>query len=269
VFELFEEEIKMDVLQVYGSSFTFICDVTLKRDTDGKVVTFFPQHKFDNLNNLPLHKYGGGQFCSFTISTKTNKEGVYLITVNDEITYLGECENLSRRFNSGYGNISPRNCFLGGQSTNCRINNKIHEAANEKIKVYFHETNNRFEVERELIMQLNPIWNISRGKKILHTSSRSLKSTTFIPPISIRTTTCRDEILSVVRHIIQVKGSNEFKVSEVIENMRKQKATYSESTIRTHIVSKCCVNAPRHHAIVFNDFERIGRGLYKFLGGTN
>jgi len=55
----------------------------------------------------------------------------------------------------------------------------------------------------------------------------------------------------------------------VIENMRNQKATYSESTIRTHIVSKCCVNAPRHHAVVFNDFERIGRRLYKFLGGTN
>ncbi|MGB3102305.1 MAG: hypothetical protein WBB56_10400 [Psychrobacillus psychrotolerans] len=52
----------MDVLQVYGSSFTFICDVTLKKATDGKVVTFFPQHKFENLNNLPLHKYRGGNF---------------------------------------------------------------------------------------------------------------------------------------------------------------------------------------------------------------
>ena len=29
--------------------------------------------------------------------------GVYLIKVNDEIKYLGECMNLSTRFNSGYG----------------------------------------------------------------------------------------------------------------------------------------------------------------------
>lgn len=256
----------MDVLQVYDFNFIFVCNISLKKDADGKVQTVFPQHKFKNLNSLPLHKYGGGPFCSFTISTKTNKEGVYLITVNDKITYLGECENLSRRFNPGYGKISPRNCFLGGQSTNCRINNKIHEVANEKVKVYFHETKNRFEVERELIMQLDPIWNISKGKKKL--PNRSKKSTNLIPTLPVNST-CRDEILLVVRHIIQLKGRNEFMVREVIENMSNQKATYSESTIRTHIVSKCCVNAPKHHAVVFDDFERIGRGLYKFLGGTN
>ena len=29
------------------------------------------------------------------------------------------------RYNNGYGRISPRNCFQGGQSTNCRVNNLI------------------------------------------------------------------------------------------------------------------------------------------------
>ncbi|QBP43187.1 GIY-YIG nuclease family protein [Paenisporosarcina antarctica] len=259
----------MDTIQISDFSFNFICFITPKKNSHDEIQTFFPQNMFNNNESLALHQYGQGPFCSFTISTKSIKEGVYLLKINDDITYLGECENLSKRFNSGYGNISPRNCFIGGQSTNCRINNKIYEVANEKVKIYFYETNNRFEVERELIMKLKPIWNISRGKRNLTHTNRSTNSNNFISTLPKKSLTCRDEILSAVRHIIQEKGSNEFIVREVIDTMRQGKSTYSESTIRTHIVSKCCINAAKHHAVVYNDFERIGRGLYKLIGGTN
>jgi hypothetical protein len=34
--------------------------------------------------------------------------GVYILTVNSDPHYVGECVNLSRRFNGDYGNISPK-----------------------------------------------------------------------------------------------------------------------------------------------------------------
>jgi hypothetical protein len=61
----------------------------------------------------------------------------------------------------GYGVISPRKCYRAGQSTNCRINNLILGAfkSGDKVKLFFHETNNRFEVEDDLIERLDPEWN--------------------------------------------------------------------------------------------------------------
>jgi hypothetical protein len=76
---------------------------------------------------------------------------------------------------------------------------------------------------------------------------------------------CRDELLSTVRSIVKSKGINEFTPKEVIESMQKNMTAYKESTIRTHIVSKCCINSNRHHAVVYNDYERIGAGTYKLL----
>jgi len=34
-------------------------------------------------------------------------------------------------------------------------------------------------------------------------------------------------------------------------------------TVRTHIVSRCCVNAPRHHPHRWEYFTRISRGVYE------
>ncbi|MED4455927.1 hypothetical protein [Metabacillus fastidiosus] len=81
----------------------------------------------------------------------------------------------------------------------------------------------------------------------------------------IKKHTCREEILKTVSKIIKRKSKNEFTPSEVIECMTNNKTIYAESTIRTHIVAKCCINAPNNHATVYNDFERIGHGLYKLI----
>ena len=76
---------------------------------------------------------------------------------------------------------------------------------------------------------------------------------------------CRDEILNVVSQLISTKGINEFTTSEVLHYMMDFGTQFKESTIRTHITSRLCGNAPDNHGTTYNDFERIGVGKYKLL----
>jgi len=146
--------------------FGLACEIIPKSDENG-IVEFFPQGRYENKKNLPLNKFGKGPFCKFSIDRKfSGKSGVYLIKVNDVIRYVGECDDFHGRFYMGYGNISPRNCFDGGQPTNCRINSEILKCgkSDDKILLYFLETEDRFKVEHVLIKKLNPSWNKTAGK---------------------------------------------------------------------------------------------------------
>lgn len=261
--------LKVDNLHVCDFSFEHIYDIAPEKEIDDNIKAFYPQNKYENSNDLVLHKYGKGPFCRFAIPRELRREGIYLIKIDEEIKYVGECENLANRFNLGYGNISPRNCFVGGQSTNCRINNEIYKNSinNYNVELYFYDTTNRFEVEWELINTLSPSWNRSKGKKVENRNSLD-KSTIPSKQVSYKKSTCREEILTVVRTIVGNKGVNEFTVSEVVKFMLKNDSGFKESTIRTHITSKCCVNAPSHHAIVYSDFERISKGLYKLINNV-
>jgi hypothetical protein len=141
-------------------------------NSDGIITEFQPQSRYENKKNLKLNKYGSGSFCKFTIDKKYSKKtGVYLIFVDNHIRYVGECDDFFKRFGMGYGNISPRNCFEGGQSTNCRINSIIlSELKLEKlVELYFLKSYNRFKVEHELILSLKPSWNKTSGKPSLIT----------------------------------------------------------------------------------------------------
>ncbi len=75
--------------------------------------------------------------------------------------------------------------------------------------------------------------------------------------------TCRDEVLRTANLIVAQKGINEFTMQEIIDEMERSHTRYEESTIRTHIVSRMCANAPQHHAVKYADFERIGNGIYR------
>jgi hypothetical protein len=61
----------------------------------------------------------------------------------------------------GYGNISPRNCFKGGQETNCRLNNLIYFAVSEgrDVNLWFHQTANFKSAELELRAMKAWPWN--------------------------------------------------------------------------------------------------------------
>ena len=76
---------------------------------------------------------------------------------------------------------------------------------------------------------------------------------------------CRDEVLNAVQQIIKAKGINEFTIQEVVSRMINNGTNYKDGTIRTHIVSRLCANAPDNHNITYDDFERISRGIYKLL----
>ncbi|SOC41463.1 DUF7669 domain-containing protein [Ureibacillus acetophenoni] len=73
---------------------------------------------------------------------------------------------------------------------------------------------------------------------------------------------CREEILDAAYNITRIRNNKEFTISEIIDYMKLKGTTYKESTIRTQITSRCCKNAPRNHQVVYNDFERVGKGKY-------
>lgn len=142
--------------------FQLVEEIILEKDKSGFIKKFFPKDRYKNLKNIPLHKYGKGPFCSFKIPVEYKKKsGVYLLFVNNELKYVGICKDLYYRFNSGYGNISPRNCFIKGQSTNCKINSKIlKEIKNlNRVYLYFFKTNKTLDLEDMIINKYDPEWN--------------------------------------------------------------------------------------------------------------
>ena len=142
--------------------FQFVDMVVPEQGPDGHFIEYFPQDRYRNAKRLPLNRHGRGPFCCFRIRCGLPYTGVYALTVNSDIAYIGECQNLSERFGPrGYGLISPRNCFKGGQSTNCKINNLILESAKagKQIDLWFHRTLDRKRIEAELIQRLSPPWN--------------------------------------------------------------------------------------------------------------
>lgn len=147
-----------------GVVFEHIADITPIRNDTGDVREEMPQSRYGKASEVALNRYGRGPFCKFTIPRiSQSQEGVYIFMVCGQPIYVGQCENLGSRINTGYGNISPKNCYVGGQQTNCRINNLIFKAANRgaHIRLLFHESNDRYRVEGDLIRQLSPEWNRS------------------------------------------------------------------------------------------------------------
>jgi len=77
--------------------------------------------------------------------------------------------------------------------------------------------------------------------------------------------TCREELLLATREIIKAKGVNRFTIKEAVEYIKRNNTTFKESTIKTHITSRCCSNAANHHTVTYNDYEALGNGEYKVI----
>ncbi len=143
-----------------GTQFKLVCQIEPRRKGK-KIIEERPHLRYDNKRNLPLHQWGEGPFCFFQIPVLQPVSGVYVIAVSGEAMYVGETENLSVRYNNGYGMISPRNCFVGGQSTNCRVNTFILEEAlqGRVVELWFTPSETRKDLEAALITELQPPWN--------------------------------------------------------------------------------------------------------------
>ena len=143
--------------------FQFVQNIDPVLDRNGEVKRFYPQEEYKNRKNLALHKYGDGAFCRFAIDPQkwSSVSGIYAYFIDDALVYIGQALDFSVRFNQGYGYISPKACFAGGQSTNCKINKVVLEAssAGKIVSLYFYITGDFHRVERELIEFYNPVYN--------------------------------------------------------------------------------------------------------------
>jgi hypothetical protein len=142
--------------------FAFIGAIEPKADATGKILEVLPQSRYLNSRNLPLHGHGSGPFCEFRLVGLSHEAGVYALVQDAMTVYIGECVDLAERFGPrGYGTIHPRNCFQRGQPTNCKINNRILEAAKRNLvtEVWFLPTPDRKRVESELLRRYRPPWN--------------------------------------------------------------------------------------------------------------
>ena len=67
------------------------------------------------------------------------------------------------------------------------------------------------------------------------------------------------EVLEAACRLGRSRGNWRFRPVEVVRALPHLNAT----TVRTHIVSRCCHNAPANHPHRYGYFRRIGRGLYE------
>lgn len=72
----------------------------------------------------------------------------------------------------------------------------------------------------------------------------------------------RAEILTAARSL-QERGVYPFSPADILQELRRAGTAYPESTIRTHVVSVMCVDAPANHAIRYPDLSRVSRGQYE------
>jgi hypothetical protein len=149
-------------LEYAGFVFRFIGEVRPSRDRTGRPI----EYVHDLPHGIQPNLHAAGPFCHFEVASLPVDSGVYAITANDELRYIGECRNLSARFGpTGYGSIARRNCHKDGQSTNCKINSSILAAskAGAAIALWFHLTRRYKAVESEILNQLSPPWNGKKG----------------------------------------------------------------------------------------------------------
>ncbi len=70
-----------------------------------------------------------------------------------------------------------------------------------------------------------------------------------------------EEALRAVRRMCSERGYWTFAPGEIVRALPH----LNERSVRTHIVSRCCVNAPRHHPHKWDYFRRLRRGLYELV----
>ncbi len=100
-------------------------------------------------------------FCDFRIEAP-RASGVYGWLVDDQLVYIGRAACLRNRLSNQYGRVAPRHPYARGQIQKCRINAKINAllAAGSKVTVRWLVTYNYVAVERDLLVEHRPIWNV-------------------------------------------------------------------------------------------------------------
>ena len=77
--------------------------------------------------------------------------------------------------------------------------------------------------------------------------------------------TARDEVLSAATHLSSKSPDGTFTLDDVLVLWHGRGAEYADSTIRTHVSSRMCTNAPDNRAIVFEDQVGVDHGRYRLV----
>ena len=68
-----------------------------------------------------------------------------------------------------------------------------------------------------------------------------------------------DQVLATAQRICGQQPEATFKPADIVHALPE----LNERSVRTHVVSRCCVNAPRNHQSWWPYFERVGHGTYR------
>ncbi len=151
-----------DVMTLLRYDFAHAAAIEPLQQPEGTVREFMPQDHFAYAETKTLNRFGKGPFCRFSIRGLPFAPGLYAVTVDDGLAYVGATSNLARRWGpSGYANISPEACFVIGQATYCKVNNLVLEAARtgHRTDLWTYETPKPAPIESSLLRHLDPPWN--------------------------------------------------------------------------------------------------------------
>ena len=151
------------LLVLLSQPFVWVARIQPETRKDGTLRMDMPQKHYANATQKRLNRHGAGPFCRFDVTGLPDTSGIYAVTLNGRLAYVGiAVKSLKQRWGSqGYGRISPRNCYVGGQSTNCKINHAILRAVQQEqtVDLWIHETEGPRALEKHLIHELDPPWN--------------------------------------------------------------------------------------------------------------
>ena len=68
-----------------------------------------------------------------------------------------------------------------------------------------------------------------------------------------------EEVLATAQRLCSVRRTRKFTPAEIVRALPH----LNESTVRTHVVSRCCVNARPNHGHRWPYFKRLRRGVYE------
>jgi hypothetical protein len=91
---------------------------------------------------LYLNKYGDLSYCEYKLNHFTNDKGLYCYIIENKVIYIGRSKKTFKERINEYGKITPYNCLIDGQATNCKINSIINELNSPSIKMGFYKMNN-------------------------------------------------------------------------------------------------------------------------------
>lgn len=77
----------------------------------------------------------------------------------------------------------------------------------------------------------------------------------------MRETPIHVEVLAAAVRLCRRRGHWTFRPDEIVRLLPHRNA----SSVRTHVVSRCCVNAPQNHPHRWEYFRRVARGSYEIL----